>query len=186
MKIWRADEFGDPQSVLRQVEVISPDVSEKAFKIRVLASGVGLPDYFMTKGVYPLVPKPPVSPGQEVVGIATEAGPECGFKPGDRIMTTTRFFEGWGGFAEEVVTHEGRNVASLVPDELSDEQAAGFMIPYHTGHGALVQRGQLKAGETLLVLGLPYAHIFFRSRNWVLKFVACHIDSISCLAILRR
>ena len=33
---------------------------------------------------------------------------------------------------------------------------------------------------------LPYAHIFFRSRNWVLKFVACHIDSISCLAILRR
>jgi len=154
MKIWQAQQFGDPQEVLEQTEIVLPNVSGRAFRLKVHAAGVGLPDLMMTKGVYPLVPKPPASPGQEVVGTVLEAGPDCDFKPGDRVVTTTGFFLGMGGFAEEVVVEEkGPVVSCLAPEALSNEQAAGFLIPYHTVHGALVQRGQLQAGETLLVLG---------------------------------
>lgn len=154
MKIWRAAEFGDPQKLLKREELDSPGLgSDRGFRLQVLACGVGLPDLLMMGGQYPLVTKPPVSPGQECVGIVTEAGPKCEYKLGDRVMTTTHFFEGWGGFAEEVTVDERTMASSLAPEAFSDEQAAGFLIPYHTAHSGLVQRGQLKAGETLLVLG---------------------------------
>lgn len=154
MKIWQASEFGDVQQTLKLNEIETPGpVAGNGFKLRVLACGVGLPDLLMTKGVYPLVTKPPISPGQECVGIITEKGPDCAYEIGDRIMTTTQFARGWGGFAEEVLADEQLTFPSLAPASFSDEQAAGFLIPYHTAHCGLVQRGQLKAGEILLVLG---------------------------------
>lgn len=135
MKTWRAEEFGDPQEIIKLVELNSQDIgTETGFRLRVLACGVGLPDLLMMGGQYPLVTKPPVSPGRECVGFVTEAGPKCEYKPGDRVMTTTCFFEGWGGFAEEITVDEGSMASSLAPEAFSDEQAAGFLIPYHPAH----------------------------------------------------
>lgn len=154
MKIWRAHTFGDPQDVLKLEEVPSPTLTgDRGFVLDVIAAGVGLPDLFMVQGVYPLVTQPPASPGQEVVGTIVEAGPECAFNVGDRVMTMTRFHEGFGGFAQTLVIDEPSATTVLAPDDLNDAEAAGFLIPFHTGHCALIQRGGLKAGENVLVLG---------------------------------
>ena len=152
MKTWRAEEFGDPQAVLKQVEVETPKPGPGEVAVRVAACGVGLPDLLMLRGSYPLVREPPVSPGQEVVGTVVEAGEGGAFAVGDRVMTTTQFAHGHGGFSEVCLSNSW-SVASLVPEALSDEQAAGFLIPFHTAHVGLVHRAQLECGETLLVLG---------------------------------
>ena len=155
MRIWRATAFGDPQEVLKQVELELPKLADNEFKIRVLASGVGLPDYFMVKGGYPLVPKPPASPGQEVVGVVTEVGSKAAYEVGDRVVTATRFSRGFGGFAQEVIVSAKDRLSCIAPAVFSDEQAAGFLIPYHTGYYGLVRRGRMKASDTVLVLGGP-------------------------------
>jgi NADPH2:quinone reductase len=150
-KSWRADRFGNPAEVLRLVELDLPDPPEKCVAVRVAATGIGGPDFLMLKGGYPMVKAPPVSPGQEVVGTVTAAGPGSKFKPGDRVMGQTLYYDGWGGYAEYCLLPDFRTY--LAPDWLSDEQAAGFIIPYKTAYAALVTRTELKPGETLLVLG---------------------------------
>jgi NADPH2:quinone reductase len=152
MKTWRAEEFGDPQSVLKQVVVEAPVPGPGEVAVKVAACGVGLPDLLMVRGGYPLVRKPPISPGQEVVGTVIEAGEGAPFAAGDRVMTTTQFAHGHGGFSEVCLSNSW-SLASLVPEGLSDEQAAGFLIPFHTAHVGLIHRGMLARGETLLVLG---------------------------------
>lgn len=152
MNIWRADTFGDPQNVLKKVELDLPPVPDGCVAVRVAASGVGLPDLMMVQGGYPLVTKPPVTPGQEVVGEIVAVGAGVELPIGKRVMTTTLFQQAWGGFAETCLSNSW-GVLSPAPKRLSDEQAAGFLIPFHTAHGALVQRANVQKGETLLVLG---------------------------------
>ncbi|MDP7571901.1 MAG: zinc-binding dehydrogenase, partial [Myxococcota bacterium] len=70
---------------------------------------------------------------------------------GDRVMAVTSFFTGNGSFAEQCL---GLDEFCLpVPDGMSDAEGAGFLIPFHTAYIALVTRGKLEAGETLLVIG---------------------------------
>ena len=68
-------------------------------------------------------------------------------KIGDRVIA----FTGWGGFAEEVVADAVRLIP--MPDKMDFPTAAAFTMTYGTSHYALRDRAQLKAGETLLVLG---------------------------------
>ena len=152
MKSWRAESFGPINDVLRLQDV--PDLGPpppRTAKVKVLAAGIGLPDAFMTEGRYPLVPKPPVSPGQEVAGIVTEIGADAPFAVGDRVMGGTHFTVSAGGFSE--YCYLSPLLSSKIPDHISDVQAAGFTVPYLTAHAGLVQRVGLKVDETLLVLG---------------------------------
>jgi NADPH2:quinone reductase len=151
MHIWRAAEFGDPLSVLTLEHMELPEPGEGLLELAVEATGVGLPDALMVRGNYPAVRKPPVTPGQEVTGTVVRVGPGCSVRPGDRVIASTRFAEGLGGFAERTLVFE--QAALSVPPGLSAEQAAGFFVPFHTGYVGVIQRGQLQAGETLLVLG---------------------------------
>ncbi|NEW27075.1 NADPH:quinone oxidoreductase family protein [Nocardia cyriacigeorgica] len=148
---WRAERFGSPRAVLEVQTLDAPEVPDEGVMIRVRATGVGLPDLLMTQGGYPLVKTPPVSPGQEVVGDVVAAGPRSAFRPGDRVLALTQYAEGWGGFSDHCLAYDYR--VCRAPDVLSDEQAAGFFIPFRTAYGALVHRGGVGAGETLLVLG---------------------------------
>lgn len=148
---WRANRFGSPQDVLEVQTLEAPAVPEEGVIIRVRATGVGLPDLLMTEGGYPLVKTPPVSPGQEVVGEVVAAGARSAFRPGERVLALTQYAEGWGGFSDLCLAYDYR--VCPAPEGLSDEQAAGFFIPFRTAYGALVHRGQVQAGETLLVLG---------------------------------
>lgn len=151
MKSWRADRFGNPAEVLRLVTLERPVPPAQCVTVRVVATGIGAPDYLMLKGGYPMAPQPPVTPGQEVVGEVVAVGAGSKFRIGDRIMGQTLYHDGWGGFAEYCLVPDFR--AYRAPDWLSDDAAAGFVIPYKTAYAALVSRTGLAAGETLLVLG---------------------------------
>ena len=117
-------------------------------RIAVRACGVNFPDVLMIQGLYQLKPPFPFSPGLEVAGDIIEVAEDVqDLKVGERVMATMMY----GGFAEEVVVP----AESLLPmpPEMSYEHGAGFPLAYGTSHVALTHRAQLKAGETLLVLG---------------------------------
>jgi NADPH2:quinone reductase len=148
---WIADAFGPPGDVLRWTPRGWEEPGDGALLVEVLAAGVGLPDSLMLQGVYPLVRRPPITPGQEVCGVvvATPAGSR--FSVGDRVLGPTHFYAGSGGFATHTYVTEAH--ASLAPESLSDEAAAGFYIGYRTAYTTLVTRAALQPGETVLVLG---------------------------------
>lgn len=151
MQAWQAETFGEPEQVLERVERELRELRDDEVEVEVHAAGVGLPDALMLAGNYPAVRKPPVMPGQEVVGTVLRAGAEARVRPGERVMCMTQFARRVGGFAQ--VCFGQARWAMPVPDAMPDEQAAGFMVPFHTGWEGLVRRGRLSAGETLLVLG---------------------------------
>jgi NADPH2:quinone reductase len=89
--------------------------------------------------------------GQELAGVVLEAGQVASARVGERVMAVSAFFLGHGGFAEEAWALD--EFCFPVPEDMSVEEAAAFLIPYHTAWVGLVQRGRLSAAETLLVLG---------------------------------
>jgi NADPH2:quinone reductase len=93
----------------------------------------------------------PFTQGQEVVGRVLDWGADVkGRRAGDRVMAVTSFFTGNGSFAEECLALD--DFCLPVPDDMTDAEAACFLIPGHTAYIALVSRAKLEAGETLLVL----------------------------------
>ncbi|BBY46683.1 NADPH:quinone oxidoreductase (plasmid) [Mycolicibacterium arabiense] len=148
---WHAEAFGDPRDVLRLAEATWPTPEVGRVLVEVTACGVGLPDLLITTGAYPLLPNPPVAPGQEVVGTVAAVPDGSAFTVGERVMGVTAFLEGWGGYADFAYLGEG--TTQRVPDAMSDEEAAGFTIAFRTAHAALAQRVMVSQGDVVLVLG---------------------------------
>lgn len=151
MKAWVVTKTGTPREVLKIVDCAVPEPIPGTMRVKVLAAGVGLPDVLTCKGNYPFMPQLPFTNGQEVCGVVTDTNGNNAFQLGQRVMGVTAFIEGHGGFAEEALVYD-QNVFP-VPEEMSDSEAAVFNIAYRTGYVALVIRGQMKKGETLLVHG---------------------------------
>ena len=151
MKAWVVTKIGKPEDVLKIVDSPVPEPIPGTMRVKVLAAGVGLPDVLMCKGNYPFTPQHPFTSGQEVCGLVTDTNGNKEFQLGQRVMAVTAFIEGHGGFAEEALVYD-QNVFP-VPEDMSDSEAAVFNIAYRTGYVALVIRGQMKKGETLLVHG---------------------------------
>jgi NADPH2:quinone reductase len=151
MKAWVVTKTGSPGDVLKIVDRAVPEPIPGTMRVKVLAAGVGLPDVLLCKGNYPFTPQHPFTIGQEVCGVVTDTNGNETFQVGQRVMGVTAFIEGHGGFAEEALVYD-QNVFS-VPEEMSDSEAAVFNIAYRTGYVALVIRGQMKKGETLMVHG---------------------------------
>ncbi|HQR80988.1 MAG TPA: alcohol dehydrogenase catalytic domain-containing protein, partial [Actinomycetota bacterium] len=130
------------------VEVLDVDEPQAGqVLIDVHYAGVTFPDVLLTRGQYQIRPGLPFTPGSEVAGIVRSAPEGSGFAPGDRVAA----FPGLGGFAE-VVAADPRMVFAL-PDEVSLQAAAGLPMNYLTVHFALVRRGRMTPGETVLVHG---------------------------------
>ncbi|PWB32731.1 NADPH:quinone oxidoreductase [Pseudomonas sp. SDI] len=137
-----------PGSDLVLEDVASPAPKNNEILLEVHAAGVNFPDTLIIEGKYQFQPPMPFSPGGEAAGVVRGVGEKAGpFKVGDRVMALT----GWGSFAEQVAV-PGYNVLP-VPDAMDFQTAAAFGMTYGTSMHALTQRGQLKPGETLLVLG---------------------------------
>lgn len=154
MRAWRVTRSGRPEEALeRSADVAAPEPAPGTVRLEVIAAGIGLPDALMCLGSYALTPRSlPFTPGQEVVGRIADVGEGVeGREPGGRVMALTRFFTGEGGFAEVCLGLD--DFCLPVPDEMSDAEAATFLIPFHTAYVALVRRGRLQPGETLLVTG---------------------------------
>ena len=152
IRAWQLRRHGEPEQVLEQVERELPAPGPGELQLSVRAAALGLPDVFLCRGSYAYSPPLPFVPGQEVAGIVRAVGAGVTrFRVGERVMAVTQFIAGHGGFAS--ATLSGEDSCFRVPESMSDAQAAGFQIAWQTAWIALVRRGQLRAGETLAVVG---------------------------------
>ncbi len=140
-------EFGPPESYA--LEDFAPkSVGPGEVRVAVKAIGVSYVDVLTAMGKYQVTPPLPFIPGSECAGVVEEVGEGVThLAPGDRVMGSS-----FGGIFAEANTFRASSF-DKVPDALSLEQAAVFKPSYMTGYHALVDRGRLRAGETLLVLG---------------------------------
>ena len=116
--------------------------------LRVRVAALGLPDVTMARGTYPVRVARPYVSGQEAVGEVIEAPPHRTELVGRRVVAVT--MQPWGSLAPVCV---GVGPVFEVPDGMDDTDAAGFVIPAHTGYHAAIRRGGVQAGETVVVLG---------------------------------
>lgn len=128
--------------------VLGPEQTDQV-RIRVHASGVNFPDILMVEGKYQVKPALPFVPGLEVAGEVIECGSDVSHvQPGDRVIA---FARRGGGHAEQIVLPGA--IVTPLPDAFDYASAAAFPIAFGTAHFALTHRGQLRPGQTLLVLG---------------------------------
>ena len=147
MKALYCREFG-PEENLKVEEIDDPVLPPGHVLIDVKAAGLNFPDLLCVRGDYQFKPPTPFVPGGEGSGvIAGMADDVTGFEVGDRVC-----FNGLtGAFASRVASPAP--AIAKIPDSMSFEEAAGLTVVYATSYYALKQRAQLKAGETVLVLG---------------------------------
>jgi NADPH2:quinone reductase len=116
--------------------------------IDVRAAGVNFPDVLIIQGKYQFKPELPFTPGNELSGVVREVGAGVGHvKPGDRVIA----FIPTGAFATQALAPA--SVVIPMPPGMDFDTAAAITLTYGTSHHAVVDRAQLKAGETMLVLG---------------------------------
>jgi len=132
---------------LRVGEMPEPGPIPGTALVTVRAASVNFADTLMVAGRYQMKPEFPFSPGLEFAGVVESADHVDGLGPGDRVCG----FVGMGAMAERVVAFPG-SVMKL-PDGIGFEEGACLPVAYGTSYHALVDRGRLQAGETLLVLG---------------------------------
>ena len=145
MRVAQVKEFGGIDS-LELVEVPDPAPPPGHVVVRVAAAAAGPWDVGFVSGGFPGVDLPFV-PGQEVAGIVEVAGDGSDVAPGDRIYAS--LFPAGGGFAELAVASVDR--LAPLPEHASFEEAASLVIGAGTAYEALVDRGSLQTGETVLI-----------------------------------
>jgi NADPH2:quinone reductase len=147
MKALLCTAFG-PIETLSVREAPAPRPGPSQVLLDVKAASLNFPDVLMVQGLYQVKPPLPFSPGVEMSGVIVEAGAEVrGFRPGDRVIAVA----GWGGFAEECAVEADR--LTPLPPGMDFVAGAAFLYTHETSLHALKDRGGLRAGETLLVLG---------------------------------
>lgn len=125
-----------------------PEPAPGEMLVRVAAAGVNFADTLMIGGSYQEKLAPPFIPGAELSGTVVATGKDVrGYRPGDRVMAQVSS----GAYAEFVRVDPDR--AAPVPAGMSDQEAAGFYIPYGTAYAGLIGRGRMVAGDVVVVTG---------------------------------
>ena len=138
---------GGPET-LELADIASPEPGPGQLKVRVRAAAINYPDVLIIEDKYQFKPPRPFAPGGEIAGEVEAVGEEVvGWKPGDRLIAVP----GWGGMAEKIVIPS--KIAIPLPAERSFTDGAALLLTYATSIHALYDRGQLQAGQSLLVLG---------------------------------
>jgi len=139
--------FG-PIDSLDHEDFPEPKCGPGQVRLKVRAAGCNFPDILQVAGKYQFKPPFPFVPGMEAAGDVLEVGAGVtGFKVGQRVIARG----GTGSYAEQMVA-PARDVLPM-PDNMSYAHGAAFPVTYGTTYHALVQRGELKKGEVLLVHG---------------------------------
>ena len=147
MKRVIVDHFGGPE-VLRVVEDSAPHPAHGEVRIRLLVAGASFTDAQLRAGTYLGVPRPPFTPGYELVGVVDEVGPGCTrLQVGDRVAALTAY----GAYAEEVCVSEDEAV--LVPADLDPAQVISLVLTYMTAYQVLHRLARVRRGESVLVHG---------------------------------
>ena len=142
-----ADAFGPPESYELR-ELARRDLQPGEVRVEIAAAGISFVDVLTAAGQYQVKPPLPFCPGSEAAGTVAELGEGVtGLALGDRVVCSN-----WGGlFAEEAVLPA--RALKPVPQGLSFAEAAVFPVSTMTAWYALADRGRVKSGETVLVLG---------------------------------
>lgn len=147
MRAVRCNEHGLPATLaIETLPDLHPEAGELVIDVK--AASVNFPDVLVIQNKYQFKPPLPFTPGAEFAGVVREVGAGVtGFAPGMRVAAYTA----QGAFAEQARVSAADVIA--LPDTLDFSAAAAFMLAYGTSYHALVDRGALQAGDTLLVLG---------------------------------
>ncbi len=138
---------GGPEALVVE-DILDPTPKPGQVIIEVKAVGINFPDTLIIEDKYQFRPERPFSPGGEVAGVVEAVGEGVkGIFKGDKVIAVP----GWGGLVERLAVP----AASVIkmPEGMSFEEGAALVMTYGTSYYALKDRAQLKAGESLLVLG---------------------------------
>jgi NADPH:quinone reductase len=147
MKAILCKSWGLPETlVVEELPDVVPGPGEVAIDVQ--AAGVNFPDVLVIQNKYQFKPELPFTPGSELAGVVRSVGEGVTqFTPGDKVLA----FVSQGAFAQQIAVPA--KLLMPMPPGLDFDTAAAVTLTYGTSHHAVVDRAQLKAGETMLVLG---------------------------------
>jgi NADPH2:quinone reductase len=140
-------ELGPPERL--RLETFAPaPLTQGQVRVAVHAAGVNFPDILMAAGQYQLKPELPFTPGVEAAGEVSEVADDvCGVAAGDRVIVKMRY----GAYADELVV--APSLLTPMPSTFDYAEGATLLAAHGTAYHALIDRGQIQSGETLLVHG---------------------------------
>jgi len=138
----------DGPSAISIEDIPPPEPGSGEVAVRVRAAGLNFMDTLITRGKYQQKPVLPFSPAAEIAGDVQAIGPGVtGFRAGDRVCA----YIGWSGAREIAIAKAAALVR--IPDRVDYVTASGLNVTYGTAMHGLIDRGRLKEGETVAVLG---------------------------------
>ncbi|MTV12046.1 MULTISPECIES: NADPH:quinone oxidoreductase family protein [Bradyrhizobium] len=139
-------ELGPPER-LQFENFASVPLQPGQVRVAIRAAGINFPDILMAAGEYQLKPPLPFTPGSEAAGDVVEVNNAAGVAVGDKVIVKMRF----GAYCDETVATPPQLVP--VPSTFDYAEGATFLAAHGTAYHALIDRGQIKPGEVLLVHG---------------------------------
>lgn len=147
MRALLSEKVGGPDTLVL-TDVADPEAGPGQVVVAVKACAINYPDVIIIEDKYQVKPARPFAPGGEISGVIERVGDGVqGWSIGDRVMATV----GHGGLAERVVVDSVR--LFRLPTDRSFTQGASLILTYATTMHALVDRGNIRPGDHLLVLG---------------------------------
>ena len=147
MHAWICENPIGPEA-LSWKELPTPEPQPGEVRIAIRAASLNFPDLLIVQNKYQMKPPLPFVPGSEYAGTVDAVGAGVThLKVGDAVAA----FGSMGGFATHACVNA--QLAMPLPKGFKYEDAAAFICTYGTTHHALLDRAQLKEGETVLVLG---------------------------------
>jgi NADPH:quinone reductase len=139
-------ELGPPERLRLETFVTAP-LKQGEVRVAIRAAGINFPDILMAAGEYQLKPELPFTPGMEAAGDVIEVNGAAGVAIGDKVIVKMRH----GAYADEAVVTLSQ--LAPLPSTFDYAEGATFLAGHGTAYHALIDRGQLRAGEVLLVHG---------------------------------
>jgi NADPH2:quinone reductase len=148
VRAWRVHRFGDPASALQLDDVEEPTPGPDQVVVATATTPLNFNEVDGCYGRYRTVDPPlPYTLGMEVVGEVVRTGDGAEQWLGKRVVATA--VGAHGAYAQQVLADS--DMTFDAPERLDDVHAAAFFFPFHVAYLALVERGHLERGQTMLV-----------------------------------
>lgn len=147
MLAWLCEKTTGVEDLVRK-EIATPAPGADEVLIEIEAAGLNFPDLLIVQNKYQLKPPLPFVPGAEYAGIIRSVGSQVKHLS---VGTRVACLSGTGGFATHTIAPA--KLCLPLSEHFTPEDGASFIMTYATSHHALIDRGNLKAGETVLILG---------------------------------
>jgi len=139
-------ELGPPERL--RLETFAPaQLAPGEVRVAVHAAGINFPDILMAAGEYQLKPELPFTPGVEAAGEVIEVNGAAGVAVGDKVIVKMRH----GAYTDEAVVAPSQ--LTPLPSTFDYAEGATFLAAHGTAYHGLIDRGQVRPGEVLLVHG---------------------------------